>query len=82
MFNRKILSRSTLQSESVAANCPRSRAASLWLSEQQELLFMDVRLTFQISKQKQSKKFDIKKIQMIDLKWTGFYQTMQRIGCT
>lgn len=28
---------STLQSESVAANCPSSKAASLWLSEQQEL---------------------------------------------
>jgi len=28
----------TLQSESVAANCPSNNAASLWLSEQQELL--------------------------------------------
>lgn len=28
----------TLQSESVAANCPSNKAASLWLSEQQELL--------------------------------------------
>jgi hypothetical protein len=27
----------TLQSESVAANCPSNKAASLWLSEQQEL---------------------------------------------
>jgi hypothetical protein len=27
-----------LQSESVAANCPSNKAASLWLSEQQELL--------------------------------------------